>query len=160
MYTGINHFRRRSSMTTARDLMRNKRKPDILSIAPDASAFEAMKMMADHNVGALLVFNAAGDVAGILSERDFARKLEVQGRSAQDTKVHDLMTEKVLYVEAGQSLQECMAVMSDKRIRHLPVFEDGKLLGLLSIRDVLREIIAEQESMISHLEHYIKIGKQ
>ena len=147
-------------MTTARDLMRNKRKPDILSIAPDASAFEAMKMMAEQNVGALLVFNAAGEVAGILSERDFARKLEVQGRSAQDTKVRDLMTEKVLYVEAGQSLQECMAVMSDKRIRHLPVFEDGKLLGLLSIRDVLREIIAEQESMISHLEHYIMGGKQ
>lgn len=147
-------------MTTARDLMRNKRKLEILSIAPDASAFEAMKMMAEHNVGALLVFNPAGEVAGILSERDFARKLEVQGRSAQDTKVRDLMTEKVLYVEAGQSLQECMAVMSDKRIRHLPVFEDGKLLGLLSIRDVLREIIAEQESMISHLEHYIMGGKQ
>ncbi len=147
-------------MTTARDLMRNKRKPDILSIAPEASALEAMKMMAEQNVGALLVFNAAGEVAGILSERDFARKLEVQGRSAQDTPVRDLMTEKVLYVEAGQSLQECMAVMSDKRIRHLPVFEDGKLLGLLSIRDVLREIIAEQESMISHLEHYIMGGKQ
>ncbi len=147
-------------MATARDLIQNKRKLPILSIAPDATAFEAMKMMAEHNVGALLVFNADGSVAGILSERDFARKLEVQGRRAQDTPVREIMTEKVLYVESSQSLEECMAIMNEKRVRHLPVFEDGKLLGLLSIRDVLREIITEQKSMISHLEHYILGGKQ
>src|ERR1051326_3202987 len=147
-------------MATARDLIKNKKKPPILSIAPDATAFDAMKMMAEQNVGALLVFNAEGAVAGILSERDFACKLEVQGRSAQETLVREIMTEKVLYVESNQSLADCMALMSDKHIRHVPVFEDGKLLGLLSIRDVLHEIIAEQESMISHLEHYIMGGKQ
>ena len=147
-------------MTTARDLIKNKDKPPILSIAPDATALDAMQLMAEHNVGALLVFNAEGAVAGILSERDFARKLDVQGRAAGDTRVREIMTEKVLYVESGQSLEECMAVMSDRSVRHLPVFEDGKLLGLLSIRDVLREIITEQKSMISHLEHYIMGGKR
>lgn len=147
-------------MATAHDLIKNKSKPPILSIAPDATAFDAMKMMAEHNVGALLVFNEDGAVAGILSERDFARKLDVQGRNAKDAKVREIMTDKVLYVESSQSLEDCMALMSEKHIRHLPVFEDGKLLGLVSIRDVLREIIVEQESMISHLEHYILGGKQ
>jgi signal-transduction protein with cAMP-binding, CBS, and nucleotidyltransferase domain len=147
-------------MANARDLLQNKVKLPILSIAPDASAFDAMKMMAEYNVGALLVFNLDGSVAGILSERDFARKLEVLGRSAKDTQVREIMTDKVLYVESTQALEECMSLMSDMRIRHLPVFEDGKLIGLLSIRDVLREIITEQKSMISHLEHYILGGKQ
>jgi CBS domain-containing protein len=147
-------------MATARELLQNKTKLPILSIAPDATAFEAMKMMAEYNVGALLVFNPDGSVAGIVSERDFARKLDVLGRGAQDTPVRDIMTGKVLYVESNQSLEDCMALMSDKSVRHLPVFEDGKLLGLLSIRDVLRGIITEQKSMISHLEHYITGGKQ
>src|SRR5689334_12296250 len=132
----------KNNMATARDLLKNKVKLPILSIAPDASAFDAMKMMAEYNVGALLVFNADGAVTGIVSERDFARKLEVQGHSAQATLVRDIMTEKVLYVESGQSLQECMALMSEKGVRHLPVLESGKPLGMLSIRDVLREIIA------------------
>jgi signal-transduction protein with cAMP-binding, CBS, and nucleotidyltransferase domain len=147
-------------MANARDLLKNKTKLPIVSIAPEASALDAMKMMAEHNVGALLVFNPDDSVAGILSERDFARKLEVQGRSAKDVKVSEIMTDKVIYVESGQSLEECMAVMSEKHIRHLPVFEDGKLLGMLSIRDVLRQIITEQESLISHLEHYILGSKQ
>ena len=147
-------------MANVRDLLKNKaKKLPIVSIAPDATAFDAMKMMAEYNVGALLVFNAQGEVAGILSERDFARKLDVQGHGAKETRVRDIMTEKVLYVESTQSLNECMVLMSDKHIRHLPVFEDGQLLGVLSIRDVLREIIMEQESMISHLEHYILGGK-
>src|SRR4051812_21954015 len=119
-------------MANARDLLKNKTKLPILSIAPDASAFDAMKMMAEYNVGALLVFNADGSVAGIVSERDFARKLEVQGHSAKDTQVREIMTDKVLYVESTQSLEECMALLSEKHIRHLPVFEDGKLIGMLS----------------------------
>jgi CBS domain-containing protein len=146
-------------MATARDLIHHKTKPPLLSIAPDASAFDAMKSMAEHNVGALLVFNPDGSLTGILSERDFARKLEVQGRSAGDTRVRDIMTDKVLYVEGGQSLEECMALMSDVGVRHLPVLDDGKILGLLSMRDVLREIIVEQKTMIAHLEHYIMGGK-
>jgi signal-transduction protein with cAMP-binding, CBS, and nucleotidyltransferase domain len=86
--------------------------------------------------------------------------LEVLGRSAKDTQVREIMTDKVLYVESTQALEECMSLMSEMRIRHLPVFEDGKLIGMLSIRDVLRGIITEQKSMISHLEHYILGGKQ
>jgi len=147
-------------MATARDLISHKTKPPLLSIAPDATALDAMKLMAQHNVGALLVFHPDGSLAGILSERDFARKLEVQGRTAQDALVREIMTDKVLYVESAQSLEECMALMNDVGVRHLPVLEGGKLLGLLSIRDVLREIITEQKSMISHLEHYIMGGKQ
>jgi len=147
-------------MATARDLLQNKAKLPILSIAPDATAFEAMQMMAERNVGALLVLNGEGGIAGILSERDFARKLEVKGHTAKETRVRDIMTEKVLYVESGQSLEDCMALMSDKSVRHLPVLENGQVLGLLSVRDVLREIIAEQKSMISHLEHYITGEKQ
>ena len=146
-------------MATARDLIHNKTKPPLLSIAPDASAFDAMKLMAEYNVGALLVFDADGALTGILSERDFARKLEVQGRTAGDTRVCEIMTDKVLYVEGSQSLEECMALMSDVGVRHLPVLDDGKILGLLSVRDVLREIIIEQKSMIAHLEHYIMGGK-
>jgi CBS domain-containing protein len=147
-------------MANARDLLKNKGNSFILSIAPNATAFDAMKLMAEHNVGALLVQGVGGKLEGILSERDFLRKLDVQGQTAKDTHVRDIMTDKVLYVESGQSLEECMSLMNDKGIRHLPVFEGEKLLGLISIRDVLREIIAEQKSMISHLEHYILGGKQ
>ncbi|MGC1375313.1 MAG: CBS domain-containing protein [Anaerolineales bacterium] len=145
-------------MATARDLLKNKDGSSALLISSDATAFEAMKLMAEHNVGALLVKGADGGVQGIVSERDFMRKLEVLGRPAQSTFVREIMTDKVLYVESTQSLEECMALMNDKSIRHLPVFEAGKLIGTISIRDVLREIIMEQKSMISHLEHYIRGG--
>ena len=145
-------------MATARDLIKNK--GEIQSIAPDATAFEAMKLMAEYNVGALLVRNTAGDVEGIVSERDLMRKLDILGRSAKDTLIRDVMTSRVLYVESTQPLEECMALMSDKSIRHLPVYHGEKLIGLISIRDVLREIIAEQKSMISHLEYYIRGGAQ
>jgi CBS domain-containing protein len=102
----------------------------------------------------VLVMN--GDkVAGILSERDCIRKLELAGKTAKDTKVSEIMTRNVLYVEASQSLEECMAIMIDKNIRHLPVYENGKLLGLISVRDVLKEVVDYQQFMISQLEHYI-----
>jgi len=145
-------------MATARDLLKNKDGSSALLISSDATAFDAMKLMAEHNVGALLVKGADGGVQGIVSERDFMRKLEVLGRPAQSTFVREIMTDKVLYVESTQSLEECMVLMNDKSIRHLPVFEAGKLIGTISIRDVLREIIMEQKSMISHLEHYIRGG--
>ena len=147
-------------MATAHDLLKHQRRPSILSVTPDATAFDAMKLMAEHNVGALLVEGADGKLEGILSERDFMRKLEVQGRSAKETYVREIMTERVLYVESTQLLEECMALMNDKRIRHLPVYEGEKLIGLISIRDVLREMVVEQKSMISHLEHYIRGGAQ
>lgn len=148
-------------MATARDLIKHKGKSHkILTISPDASAFKAMELMAEHNVGALLVEGTEGNIEGIVSERDFLRKLDVKGQAAKDTRVRDLMTSKVLYVESTQTLEECMALMNEKGIRHLPVYDGEKLIGLISIRDVLREIIIEQKSMISHLEHYIRGGAQ
>jgi CBS domain-containing protein len=147
-------------MATASDLIKNKRRSPSLSISSDATALDAMKLMAEHNVGALLVEGADGKVAGILSERDFVRKLELQGRTAKETLVREIMTERVLYVESNQSLEDCMGLMNEKHIRHLPVYDGEKLIGLISIRDVLREIIVEQKSMISHLEHYIRGGAE
>ena len=145
---------------TARDLVKHKGKsPKILSIAPDATALDAMKLMAEYNVGALLVEGANG-IEGILSERDLVRKLDLQSRVAKDTLVREIMTTRVLYVECDQSLEACMALMNEKGIRHLPVYDSGNLGGMISIRDVLREIITEQKTMISYLEQYIRGGAQ
>lgn len=145
-------------MATARDLVKNKESSSIFLVPSDATAFDAMKLMAEHNVGALLVKGADGNIQGIVSERDFILKLEVLGRDPQETPILEIMTDDVLYVESTQSIEECMVLMNDKNIRHLPVFTGKKLIGLISIRDVLREVINEQKSMISHLEHYIRGG--
>jgi CBS domain-containing protein len=143
-------------MTTLRDVIR-KKGGDVFSVAPDATVFEAMKLMADKNTGALLVMSG-GKVDGILSERDCVRRVELHGRSAKDTSVTDIMTSKVLYGQAEQSVEECVAIMIDKGIRHLPVFENNELIGLISSRDVLKEMVDEQKFMISQLEHYITGG--
>ncbi len=140
-------------MPTVRDMIR-KKGSEIFSIAPDATVFQALKMMADRNAGALLVLNGE-NVEGIISERDCVRKVDLLGRTMRETKVSEIMTGKVVYVEADQSVEECLAVMSDKNIRHLPVFDGGALLGLVSVRDVLKEVVDVQQYMISHLEHYI-----
>ena len=143
-------------MTTLRDIIHRKG-DEIYSIGPEASVLEALKVMAERNIGAILVLEE-GRVEGILSERDCVRRLELHGRTAQDAKVKDIMTSKVLYVQASQSLEECVAIMIDKNIRHLPVFDDQKLLGLISARDALREMVDEQKFVISQLEHYITGG--
>ena len=145
-------------MATAKDLLRGRTMGVVFSVSPDASVQEALDLLAKHNVGALLVMDVDGKVAGILSERDIVRKVGLRGRSADKTKVQDVMTGKVLYVEADQSVEECMALMDEKGIRHLPVYEKGTLLGLISIRDVLRTVISEQQVFITHLEHYIRGG--
>jgi CBS domain-containing protein len=142
-------------MATARDLIKNKSVSHILSISPDASVLEAIKIMAAHNVGAVLVETVADKVQGILTERDVLLKLDAKSVNAATAKVREIMTEKVLYVESKQTVEECMELMNSKSIRHLPVYENGELLGLISVRDVLREIISEQKTMISHLENYI-----
>lgn len=140
-------------MITARDLIR-KKGSEIFSVTGATSVQAALQIMADQNLGAVLVMD--GDaVVGILSERDCARKLDLQGRAADKTQVDEIMTGKVLYVEGGQVLEECMALMNTHHIRHLPVFEEGKLIGMISVRDVLKEIIDDQKFLISHLEHYI-----
>lgn len=140
-------------MPTVRDMIR-KKGSEVFSILPNASVYEALAIMAKHNTGALMVVSG-NKVEGILSERDCVRKLDLEGKTAKGTKVSEIMTEKVIYVEAGQELEECMAVMIDKNIRHLPVFDGKDLLGLISVRDVLKEVVDVQKFMISQLEHYI-----
>ena len=145
-------------MINVRDLIRQKGN-QVFAVKPDATVLEALKLMADENTGAVLVM--IGDkVTGILSERDCVRKLELAGRTARNTKVSEIMTGDVLYVDASQPLEECMAIMIDKNIRHLPVYEGGKLLGLISVRDVLKEVVDYQQFMISQLEHYISGARQ
>jgi CBS domain-containing protein len=143
-------------MTNLRDIVRKKGK-SVFSVSPDATVFEALKAMADSNTGALLVM--IGDkVVGILSERDCVRRVDLHGRTAKDAKVEEIMTSKVLYGQGDQSVEECVAVMIDKSIRHLPVFEGDELIGLISARDALKEMVDEQKFMISQLEHYITGG--
>lgn len=143
-------------MNTLRDIIR-KKGGEVFSIAPDTSVFEALKMMADHNTGALMVMSR-GKVDGIISERDCVRRVELHGRTAKDTKVVDIMTSKVLYAQVNQTIEECVAIMIDKNIRHLPVFDGEDLIGLISVRDALNEMVDQQKFMISQLEHYITGG--
>ena len=140
-------------MRNARDVIRQKGNR-IFSVPPDASVFQALQVMSKENTGAVMIMT--GDkVVGILSERDCVRKLELEGKDASGTTVQEIMTPDVLYVEAGQSVEECMALMIDKNIRHLPVYENGRLLGLISVRDVLKEVVDYQKFIIKQLEHYI-----
>ena len=143
-------------MTTLRDVIYQKGR-EIYSVQPEASVFETLKLMAEKNIGAILV-RSGTQVDGILSERDCVRRLELHGRTARDTQVKDIMTSKVLYVQASQSLEECVAIMIDKNIRHLPVFDGDELLGLISARDALKEMVDQQKFVISQLEHYITGG--
>ena len=143
-------------MSTVREIIR-KKGSDIWSIAPDASVFEALRMMAEKNAGALLVMT--GDhVDGILSERDCIRKVDLQDRTSRVTKVSEIMTSEVVSVQAKEQLEECMMTMIEKNIRHLPVYEGEQLLGLISVRDVLKEVIEVQKSLISQLERFITGG--
>ena len=143
-------------MPTVRDMIR-KKGSEVFTISSTASVFDALKLMADHNSGALMVVDG-DNVQGILSERDCVSKVDLMGRTARETGVSEIMTSKVVYVEADQPLEECMAVMIDKGVRHLPVFDKDKLLGLISVRDVLKEVVDVQKFLISQLEHYITGG--
>ena len=143
-------------MSTVRDIIRKKGN-EIWSIAPDASVFDALQMMSEKAVGALLVMT--GDqVDGILSERDVIRKVDLEGRTTRLTKVEEIMTRDVISVQVSEQLEECMGTMLEKNIRHLPVYEGEKLLGLISVRDVLREVVEVQKSLISQLERFITGG--
>lgn len=140
-------------MKTVRQLLQAKGSA-VYSVSPDARVFEALKLMAEKEVGALVVLER-GKLAGILSERDYARKVILHGKSSHDISVREIMTEDVVTVQPGQTVDQCMALMTSRRIRHLPVVEEGKLAGLVSIGDLVKEVIAEQEQTIRQLESYI-----
>lgn len=123
-------------------------------VAPDQTVLDALRVMADKEVGALLV-TSGEKVVGILSERDYARKIVLKGKSSESTPVADVMSSDVTSVSPRQSIEECMAVMTEKRIRHLPVIDEGKLVGIVSIGDLVKAVIEDQKFQISQLEHYI-----
>jgi CBS domain-containing protein len=143
-------------MSTVRDIIRRKGS-DIWSIAPDATVYDALQLMAEKRAGALLVMT--GEVVkGILSERDCVRKVDLLGRTSRVTKVSEIMTSEVISVQVTEKLEDCMATMLERNIRHLPVYEDAQLLGLISVRDVLREVVDVQKSLITQLERFITGG--
>jgi CBS domain-containing protein len=127
---------------------------NVWSISPQSSAYQALELMADKDVGALVVIDQ-GKVVGMFSERDYARKLALKGKSSKETTVAEVMTEPVCYVLPWTSLSECMALMTNKHVRHLPVLENDKLIGIVTIGDVVKAIISEQESIIHELKSYV-----
>ena len=140
-------------MKHVRQILQNKGF-ELHSVSPDVTVFDALKLMAEKGIGALLVVEAE-KLVGIISERDYARKVILKGKSSKDAPVRDIMTSVVVYVNPQQTIEECMALMSNKRVRHLPVLENDKLIGVISIGDVIKAIIEEKEFIIKQLEHYI-----
>ncbi len=140
-------------MKSAKELLQSKSR-SLCTVGPDARVIDALKLMADKDIGALLVVDN-DKLVGIVSERDYARKIVLLGKTSQDTPVREIMTERVVCVKPGNTVEECMALMTDKRVRHLPVIENDKLIGVLSIGDLVKETIAEQQFMIKQLESYI-----
>ena len=140
-------------MKTVKQLLQGKA-TGVHTIGPDDPVIEALRRMAEREIGALPVV-ANGKLAGILSERDYARKVVLQGKSSRDTPVREIMTSRVVCVGPQRTVDECMALMTEKRIRHLPVIEHGELIGLLSIGDLVKETISEQQFVIAQLESYI-----
>lgn len=127
---------------------------DIWHVASDASVLDAIKLMAEKKIGALLVMDA-DDLNGIVSERDYARKVILEGRSSKETPVKDIMTAEVVVTNPQETVEKCMALMTERRVRHLPVVENGRVVGVLSIGDLVKAIIAEQQFQIEQLENYI-----
>jgi CBS domain-containing protein len=140
-------------MNTVRQLLEGKT-TRLLSISPDASVFEALQLMAAKDVGALVVLEGER-LAGIFSERDYARKVVLVGKFSKETAVREIMTPKVLCVRPDQTVDQCMALMTEHRIRHLPVLDGNKVIGVISIGDVVKELLSEQQVIISQLESYI-----
>ena len=139
-------------MRAVRALLKNTNA--LWSLNPQDSVFDALTTLASHDVGALMVMEQ-GKLVGILSERDYTRKIALLGKSSKDTRVADIMTAKVLTVSADSRTEDCMTLMSQKKIRHLPVVDGDKVLGMISIRDIMDEIIADQEATINQLQTYI-----
>ena len=140
-------------MKTVHQLLEGKGR-DIVSVSPEAKVIDALRVMADRGIGAVLVVDK-DRLVGIMSERDYARKVILKGKSSQETPVREIMTERVVYVRPQQTVHECMAIMTNKRVRHLPVLEDDRLVGILSVGDLVKETISEQQFIIQQLENYI-----
>ena len=143
-------------MNSIRELLSLKG-DQILSTRPDATVLEALELMAEHNIGSVLVMEQ-DKLVGIFSERDYARKVRLKGRASEDMTVGESMTKEVIYVSPDDGVKECMALMTNKRCRHLPVIDGGQLVGVISIGDLVKQIIADQEVTIHELEKYITGG--
>jgi len=141
-------------MTTIRQLLREKGHK-ICSVGPESTVYDAIRKMADEDIGSLVVMEG-GKIVGIITERHYARNVVLKGRTSPATRVRDIMENKVLYAQPDQSVEECMAIMTDKRVRHLPVIEQGKEIGLVSIGDLVKSIISDQKFTIEQLEHFIR----
>ncbi len=139
---------------TVKQLFKTKEN-EIWSVDPKSSVYDALKIMSEKSIGALLVINKEKYLVGIMTERDYARKGILEGKSSRETPVGDLMTRPVLFVNPDTNMEECLALMTEKHIRHLPVFEDDQLLGIVSMGDVIKKIITDQQIVIEELEKYI-----
>ena len=139
---------------TVRQLL-NEKGHDVFTIGPDNTVFEAIQKMADQNAGSLVVIED-GNPIGIITERHYARNVFLKGHASPTTRVRDIMEAKVLYAHLDQTVEECMAVMTEKRVRHLPVIDQDKLIGIVSIGDLVKSIIGDQKFVIDQLNHYIR----
>lgn len=142
--------------TTVRQMLQGK--PGIYTVAPDDTVYHALRLMADRNIGAVVVV-ADDRVVGILSERDYARKIVLLGKLSKETAVREIMTTEVVTIDPGWTADQCMALMNQRRVRHLPVIEEGRLVGVVSIGDVVRAVVDEQQFTIASLESYIANGR-
>jgi CBS domain-containing protein len=142
-------------MKSVAHILESKQDRTVYTITPAAPVLDAIKLMAEKRIGALLVMESE-HIAGIVTERDYARKVVLMGRSSGDTPVRDIMTAEVMYVRPEQTNEQCMALMTENRLRHLPVMQEGKLIGIISIGDLVKDIISEQRFIIQQLEHYIR----
>ena len=140
-------------MQTIRDILKIKG-TDVWCVEPDATVYDALQRMAEKEVGALVVTEGA-QVIGLISEREYARKVVLEGRTSPTTLVKEIMISPVVYIHLDQAIEECMSLMTEKRTRHLPVIEDGKLVGLISIGDIVKLIIADQQFLIEQLVRYV-----
>ena len=144
-------------MKMVKDILKNKNQKEVWSIKPKATVFEALALMGEKEIGALMVIDEKGKVAGIISERDYARKIILKGKTSKETAVEEIMTpaDQMYRVKPETSVDDCMVLITGKHIRHVPVFDNDKFVGVISIGDVVKSIIAEQETLIEQLSNYI-----